>query len=292
MRKAIVALILAGLFAACGERPQQETVQAPEKPAEKIPVRVQQVASQKIVDRMTVRGDVAPLWSVDIYPDGAGKIIKKNVDVGDRVSKDQILAQMIQDIPGMEFSPSDIKATVGGTITTSMVEIGSQVNPQRPVFTVSQLDSVLVRAHVLESDLMTIKKNSGCQITADALPGKRFDARVRKIIPTLDARTKTAIAEIVLANNSALLKPGMTVNCAFANGSRTSLTVPLDAISRSGVSYSIVKIVKNKAKITQLNAGTILGDALEVSGNIAEGDTIVVYGQNLLQDGSKVEIIK
>jgi RND family efflux transporter MFP subunit len=267
-------------------------VEATEQQVEKIPVRVQQVSSQKIVDQLTVRGTVASLWSVDIFPDGAGKIIKKNVNVGDRVNKDQVLAQMIQDIPGMEFSPSDIEATVGGTITTSMVEIGSQVNPQRPAFTVSQLDSVIVLAQVLESDLMTVKKNSASQIAADALPDRKFTGRVRKIFPTLDARTKTATVEIVLPNNSATLKPGMTVDCAFSQGSRISLTVPLDAVSRSGVSYSLVKIINNKAKIIQVNAGSILSDAIEISGNIAKGDTIVVYGQNLLQDGSEVEIIK
>ncbi len=291
MRTLSILFILFILLAGCDKR-QAETVENIEKPIEKIPVRITTVESSPIVERLSVRGEVAPLWSVDIYADGAGKIISKNADVGDRIEQNQVVAQMKQDIPGMEFSPSPIESPVNGTITVSMIEIGSMVSPQRPVYTISQLDSVLVLARVLEPDLPKISAKATCQISADAVPGKTFSGRVRQINPLIDPRSKTVTVEVALANHGALLKPGMSVTCNFAQSSRTALTLPLDAVSRSGIAYSIVKILGDRATILPVQTGTILEERIEVSGAIAEGDSVVVYGQNLLQDGSLVEIVE
>lgn len=291
MRKISILMLLVFFIWGCGERQAAEETVV-EKPVEKIPVRVTQVAAETVAEQLTVRGDIAPLWYVDIFPDGAGKIISKNADVGDRVKANDVVAQMKQDIPGMQFSPSPIESPVSGTITVSMIEIGSMVSPQRPVFTVSQLDSVLVQAHVLESDVTKISVNSVCNITADALPGKRFSGRVRTINPLLDARTRTATVEIVLANDGGQLKPGMSVTCRFLQNNRSVLTVPLDAVNRTGIAYSVVKISGNTAVIIPVQSGEILNDRIEISGDIAVDDTVVVYGQNLLQDGSLVEIVE
>jgi multidrug efflux pump subunit AcrA (membrane-fusion protein) len=290
MRNLSILFLFVFLISACGTRQQADEPVAA-KPVEKIPVKVTQVTAGTATEQLSVRGEIAPLWSVDIYADGAGKIIQKNVNVGDPVKAGQVLALMKQDIPGMEFTPSPIESSVNGTLIASMAEIGAMVTPQRPVFTISELDSVLVLARVLESDLHNVSVNSACRITVDALPDKQFNGRVRKINPLLDTRSRTATVEISLANSSQQLKPGMSTTCQFFQSTRPVLTVPLDAVSRSGIAYSVVKISGNAAHITQVQAGDILQDRIEITGAIAEGDTVVVYGQNLLQDDSLVEII-
>ena len=288
MKNIFIVLIFLAL-AACANNKKEETTTAAAK--DKIPVRTAQVLVRQIDEKISVQGTAAPLWSVDIFPDGAGKIIEKYFNVGDRVNKGDILAKIIQDIPGMDFSPSNIDATVGGVVTASMVELGSAASPQRPVFTISQLDSIMIKAHVLESQFRYIKVGSACSITAEAAPSAVLHGRVAQIEPILDSRTHTAVARITLPNPGLRLLPGMSVTCKFSAERRKALMAPLDAVTRAGMQYNIVKIIDGRARIVAVQAGKIVGRDIEISGDVKAGDRIVVYGQNLLQDGSELEIV-
>ncbi len=291
MKQIIPCMLLVALFLACGKSPQQETGVQPAVDT-RIPVRVALVHEKIVTDRFRVSGEIAPLWSLDVQSDAAGKIIEKRVVLGERVHKDQVLARLLQDVPGMEFGPVDIKAPANGIIMADMIEVGSRVTPQRPAFTIANLDSVLVYARLLESDWSRLRAGSRCSIRVDALPGRDFAGRVRKLPPALDARTRTAAAEIVLANGGQALRPGMSVDCEFETGSRKALMLSLDAISRAGAGYRVIKIVDGRAQFTEISAGDIIGQEMVVSGKIELGETVVVYGQNMLQEGALVVIVK
>ena len=276
------------LLAGCS-RPQKET--PPAGAPQAVPVKATRVAEKEITDRLTVNGVIEPLWSIDVFADAAGKIIEKHVERGQRVTRGQVLARLLQDVPGMEFAPIDITAPVSGVLMTEALERGARVSPNRACAVIANTDTMSASIRLIESDYHLIRVGAACGITAAALPGQSFSGRVRRLDPQLDSRTRTAGAEIQMVNASHLLRPGMSVTCEFESARRRVLTLPLDAVVRVGAGYRIVKVVNGSARFTDVSAGAILNGEIEITGPVALNDLVVVYGQNLLQDGLPVEIV-
>lgn len=288
MKRIFPILLVLPLLAVCGK---SEQAAVPVQAETKVPVRIARVHERNVISRLKISGDIAPLWKIDILSDAAGRIIEKKAQLGERVQKGQVLARLVQDIPGMEYRPVDIDAPASGVIIADMVEAGAMVTLQRPLYTMAKLDSVLVNARILESDWGKLRAGSRCIIQADALSGRRFNGRVRRLLPQVDARTRTATAEIVVSNHDLLLYPGMSVDCEFETGSRRALALPLDALIRSGAGYRAARIIGGRTRFVTLAAGEIIDQEIVISGSIALDDTVVVYGQNLLQEGSAVVIV-
>jgi multidrug efflux pump subunit AcrA (membrane-fusion protein) len=286
MKRLLSALLILPLSLACVDRDQK----AVEQPEANTPVRIAQIQEKRVVTRLHLAGEIVPLWKVDLYSNTTGKVIEKRAHIGDTVKKSQILARLMQDVPGMEYAPAVIEAPAAGCILADPIEEGTLVTQQRPVYTLARLDSVLVNARVLESDWVRLRTGSRCLLRADALPGHTFAGQVRKLLPQVDTRSRTGSVEIIVANTALLLTPGMSVECTFETGTRTALVVPLDALIRNGAGYRTVKIVDGRARFITLAAGEITGQEMITGGPVAVNDTVVVYGQNLLQDGARVEI--
>jgi len=289
MHKDFIAIISIILLAGCGQR-QEKQVETKSTVEQRIPVKAAYVVKKTIFEKLNLTGEIAPLRQIRIFPTAAGKIIDEKVTLGQRIKKGQALAHLIQDIPGMEFSPVAIEATLSGHITQDVVEVGAKVSPQRAVYTISQIDSVFMLARVMESDLAKVKLNVPVQVKVDAYPGKIFKGRVSQISPLLDTRSRTATAKIVLANPNLQLKPGMFAGCSIETGTRSSLVIPLDAVIHSGTLQYIYKIEGDSVNRMAIQTGAIIDSLVEVRGKLAAGNKVVVYGQNLLRDGSLVSI--
>ena len=289
MQKYFIAMISIILLAGCGQR-QEKQVETKSIVEQRIPVKTARVAEQTIFDQIKITGEIAPLWEINILPTAAGKIISEKVRLGQKVKTGDALAHFIQDIPGMEFSPVAIEAPASGYITRDNVEIGARVTPQSPVYTLSPLDSVYMLARVPESMLAKVKVNNPVQVMVDAIPGKIFRGQIMQISPLVDERSRTATAKIILANPRLALKPGLFAECSIESGKRKSLVLPLDAVIHSGILQYIFKIKGDSVKRLAIQTGAIADSLVEVKGNLSAGDQVVVYGQNLLRDGSLINI--
>ncbi|NOY58468.1 MAG: efflux RND transporter periplasmic adaptor subunit [Calditrichaeota bacterium] len=289
MYKYFIAIISIIFLAGCGHQ-QEKQVETKAIAEQRIPVKAATVVEEEISERIKMTGEIASLRQIDILPTAAGKIIDEKVTLGQKVKKGQALAHLIQDVPGMEFSPLAIEATISGYITRDGVEVGAKVSPQRAVYTISQIDSVYMLARVMESDLAKVKINVPVLVQVDTYPGKIFRGRVSQISPLLDGRSRTATAKVVLANLNLELKPGMFARCSIESGKRSSLVIPLDAVIHRGTLQYVYKIEGDSVSRMAIQTGAIVDSLVEVSGRLAAGDQVVVYGQNLLRDGSLVNI--
>ena len=289
MRRLYIACLLSiFLIFGCGNRQDSESESSAGSQERVIPARIAAVEKRTIVDRLTARAEIVPLREVDIFPTVAGKIISESVELGHVVKKGRTLARLIQDVPGMEFSPVNIEATLDGTVTFDGVEIGAKVTPQKPVYRISRLDSVWVDAYILESDLGKIKVGDAAEIMLNAYPDEKFAGKIRELSPVVDKRSRTVTARILLPNPDRRLKPGLSVSCLFTVGRHENLVVPLDAVVHSGMSKYIFKVLGDRVKKTPIRTGAVMDALVEVEGDLTHGDQIVIYGQNLLQDGDRI----
>jgi multidrug efflux pump subunit AcrA (membrane-fusion protein) len=95
----------------------------------------------------------------------------------------------------------------------------------------------------------------------------------------------------MMDNPGHVLKQGMFAEVHIITESREkALTVPVDAvIQRAGENY-VFTVVDGKAKENKVKTGISDTKLIEITEGLAEGDQVIVLGQQSLVDGSQVTV--
>ena len=288
MKRALLITLSSLMFFNCGKK--DESKQAGSVEAEAVTVKVATVQETTIAEQIKITGEMAPTFQIEVFPRANGIVVSESVSLGDEVRKDQVLAEVRQDVPGMEFTNVRIEATSNGFITSDLVEVGGRVSVQKPVYTISGLRTIYMIGKVSESYLSQIKIGAAVSVEFDAYPEESFAGKITEIDPIVDRMSRMVTLKITVANPDVKLKPGMSARCYVKLGDHTGLVVPLDAIVRTGANRYVYRIDDGKAREVRVQTGVILNETIEVQGELKPGDQVVVLGQNLVEDGTSVRI--
>ena len=251
-----------------------------------------------IQDYLALSGDIIASSTVDTYSDAAGKVSKLYVVVGSRVGKGDPVAEVDPSRPGMDFVPSVVKAPVSGTIVALPAQLGMTVSQAVPLARISGGSGLEIRLYVAERFISRIHLNQPCEITLDAWPGEIFRGSVKEISPTVDATSRTMEIRVGVENPGARLKAGMFAKVRIITERKENIVkIPVAAmLNRFGEQYVFIADssdpaapVARKRLIVQ---GILIDGVLEVSQGLAPDEEIVVRGQTLLDDGSRINIIE
>jgi multidrug efflux pump subunit AcrA (membrane-fusion protein) len=242
-------------------------------------------------------GDVEASSSVDMYPDANGKLASVLVKPGDRVARNQLIGEVDPSRPGMNYEPSPIRAPIAGTITSLPFPVGATVSPAMSIGKVSSASDLEIGIAVAERFVSRIRMNQRAILSFDAYPGESFAATVVEVSPVLNTVSRTMTVKLRLASPDSRIKIGMYARARLITDERKNvIVIPYDAVVRREAG-SIVFVVNNDADSPRsvrrvvVTEGIRVDDRTEILGGLSLGDEIVVKGQTLLDDGSKVNII-
>ncbi|NIN01853.1 MAG: hypothetical protein GTO24_28260, partial [candidate division Zixibacteria bacterium] len=106
-------------------------------------------------------------------------------------------------------------------------------------------------------------------VTADALDGEIYQARIYAIISEGDPEARVFPVKFEVANQEFKLKSGMLARVTFATGySRTALVVPKDALVSRGREAVVFVVQNGTAKEIRVKLQGYHGDKAEVAGQI------------------------
>jgi cobalt-zinc-cadmium efflux system membrane fusion protein len=133
-----------------------------------------------------------------------------------------------------------LRAPIAGEVIARNVNPGSEVQGQYTggnaveLFTIGDLDPVVLIADIYEMDLARVKPGAHITIEVPAYPGRHFDGKVDTISGQLDPVTRTAKLRCLIANPKHELKPEMFASVWIAAGEQTALAIPRSALLRLG----------------------------------------------------------
>jgi multidrug efflux pump subunit AcrA (membrane-fusion protein) len=253
----------------------------------------------QIRDYLMLSGDIVAGSTVDAYPEVAGKVTRLFVSIGDRVQKDAPLAEVDPSRPGMTYIPAVVKAPIAGTIVALPAQLGMTVSQASPVARLSGTGSLELRTFVAERFVSKIRLGLKAEIGLDAYPGQNFLARVTELSPVLDPSSRTMEIRLKLPGQDARLKAGMFAKVKVITAEKTGIVkIPANAVvKRFGESY-VFSVSPDPADPAQFVArrspvttGILIDDQQEILSGLAAAEEIVVRGQSLLEDGSRVKVI-
>ena len=254
------------------------------------------VQAGNLDDYLEFGGDVSSVSAVDIYPDTAGKISRIRVAVGDLVKKDQIIAYVDPSRPGMNYSENPVKAPISGRVTSFPPTIGTMVSQSYSIAKISDTDELQIKVNVAERFISRIRENQTAIVSFDAYSGVEFKARVFEVSPVLDTTSRTMLAKLKVEPADSRIKAGMYARVKLITDTiEGAVVIPNDAIVyRDGKPYVFTaksESSESSVNMVSVKEGLSVDNKTEIQEGLKEGDVIIVKGQSLLSDGSKVKIL-
>lgn len=173
------------------------------------------------------------------------------------------------------------------------VDEGETVAASAPLLRIVELDPITAVFYVTERDYAHLQPGQPASLSTDAFPGEQFSASIERIAPVFRESTRQARVELRVANPAQRLKPGMFARATVRlDRAAQAVIVPQRALStrdgRSGI--FLVSADGSTAQWREVQAGIRQDDRVAIEAGDLSG-RVVVLGQQLLDDGSKIRIV-
>lgn len=210
-----------------------------------------------------------------------------------RASVDSNTAQL--ENLNVQLSYCNIQAPITGRASMAMVKVGNYVRAgDATLATIIQTAPVYVTFSLPQGylpDLRQALANETATVEA-IIPGepRRASGQVTMIENSVDAPTGTVPVRATMPNTDELLWPGTLVTVQLTFREEAAVTVPSTAIQLSQTG-SYVFVVKGEVAIVQpVEVARVLGSESVLARGLEGGETVVVNGQLLLSNGTKVAV--
>jgi len=184
-----------------------------------------------------------------------------------------------------------VEAPVSGVVARRNVDPGDVSNSSMVAFVISLQDNVKVSGGLPERAFVSVRKGQKAVVTVDALPGKRFEAEVTNVSPTVDPATRRGTVEVMLPSEG-ILKPGMFARVEIVLGERTAPALPRDAIVRiSGTGNYVCYVLDgDHASLRNIKTGMEQGEWVEITSGLKRDDNVIATLSRRIGDGVKVRV--
>lgn len=124
-------------------------------------------------------------------------------------------------------SDFEIRSDIDGRVYSVLVEKGDLVGPQIPLAVLGSADNFILEMQVDEYDIAKINLNMRVLITMDSYKGQVFEAKVTKINPLMNERSKTFIVEAIFIKAPKRVFPNTSFEANIVLESKKKvLTIP------------------------------------------------------------------
>ncbi|MBV7534907.1 efflux RND transporter periplasmic adaptor subunit [Duganella sp. sic0402] len=196
----------------------------------------------------------------------------------------------------LDLAFATVQAPISGRIGQELVSEGALVglSDANPMARILQIDKVYVDVRQPASMLASLHamrepgKQQAVILSAEGQPYK-VDAKVLFADLNVDAGTGDATIRILVENPDRALLPGMFVRARIARAAPAdALMVPQQAVQRAADGHASVWTLDKTGKAGQRNisVGEVINHQYLVRNGLAAGDTLVVEGQERLQEGA------
>lgn len=128
-----------------------------------------------------------------------------------------------------EKSQSDfeVKSAFSGELFDVLVKEGTLITSQMPLAVIGEKNKYLLELDVDENDMVKVILGQKIVVTLDSYKGKVFEAKVDKIYPIMDERSRTFKIEAHFDNPPAKLYPNLTAEAnIIIKTKKNALTIP------------------------------------------------------------------
>lgn len=184
-----------------------------------------------------------------------------------------------------------ISAPFAGIVGLRSVSVGDYVNQGQDLAPLEAIDPLKVDFRVPEMYLSKVRMGQQLTLRLDALPGQERQGQVYAVSPLVDAGGRSILLRATVANNDAVLRPGMFARVQLLFNQDKALVAPEAALSPSGETQYVYRVKDGKAERREVTIGERREGRVEILTGVAVDDQLVVAGIQRVTDGAAVNVV-
>ncbi len=200
-----------------------------------------------------------------------------------------------------------IRAPFDGTVISKDAEVGESILPggmgeasgRGSVVTIADLEHLEVDSDVKEDYINRVVVGQSAEVAVDAVPGERFQGRVRKIIPMGDRARATIKVKVEVLNADGRLFPNMSSTVYFlperqpsdnSESERTRIFCPEKAVVKDEAGFYVF-VVGSDSRVKKLvvTIADTKDGRTEISSGLSGGEQVIVSPSADLREGTLVK---
>jgi RND family efflux transporter MFP subunit len=188
------------------------------------------------------------------------------------------------------ISDAVIYSPISGSVLERNADVGEFVSTTGKVATIVRTNPLRARIDVPEQSISDVRVGQSVSLNTSAYPEQQFSGTIARIIPSLNATSRTLTAEAEVYNSDGLLKPGQfaTVKILLSQN-RTAAMVPARAVRQEGTTSRLFVINNGRAEQRLVQIGQTENDLVEVKGNLKPDEKVAISNLELLFDGIEIK---
>jgi multidrug efflux system membrane fusion protein len=199
-----------------------------------------------------------------------------------------------------ELSYCTLSSPIDGIVIQRQIETGDLAGVGTLAFQVADVSEMKVVFAVPAPLALRLELGEPLSVTTSTLPGVERVGRITRIAPAADQKTRTFDVEVTVANPDGRLKSGMVASLVVPEGSGgvAPVLVPLGSVVRpsgSDAGYAVYVLATaedgSAASLRDVELGEIFGDRIAVLRGVDPGDSVVVRGASVVDDGQRVRVL-
>src|SRR3954471_4598637 len=235
------------------------------------------------------------------YNDLVGKGATTQVNVDNARTQSDILTGTIKadqaalDNLKVQKSYTMIRAPFAGRISAANVKVGNFVRPAdlTPLAVINQMAPVYVSFAVPQRVLVDLREAMGKGVSGvtATIPGHQRSetGKVAMVENTVDQTTGMVTVRGIMGNENESLWPGTLVATKLVIRSEDAIVVPTVAVQRSQSGNFVFVVKDGAAKVQPVKVDRTAQGMSVISEGLSGGESVVVDGQLLLSDGTRIE---
>ncbi|MDZ4669126.1 MAG: efflux RND transporter periplasmic adaptor subunit [bacterium] len=191
--------------------------------------------------------------------------LKKQIALGSNQSKNLL------SISKKMESDFTIKSEIDGMVFSLQKEIGDMVTPQVAVALIGDPTKFILEMQVDEYDIFKVTIAQRVFVKMDSYKGKVFEAKINKISPVMNERSKTFLVEAAFIDQPSKLFPYITFEGNIEiNTKQKALLIPRNLM----LNDSTVK--RANGELVQIKTGLMDAQFAEIISGLTENDELIL----------------
>lgn len=191
-----------------------------------------------------------------------------------------------------QLSQTKVEASFDGIVDVVYQKIGEMASPQTPLLELVDMSSLFINAEVSESYLPFIAKGDEVGVTFDVYPDLRLKSKITKVGNIINKGSRTFEIRLKINNVENKIKPNMVSKVQFVDYfNPTAFVVPALVVKKDLTGNFLYLAREGKAVKQYLVTGKINATDMEVVDGLKEGDSVIIEGYNLVNNGDHVDVV-
>ncbi len=191
------------------------------------------------------------------------------------------------------LSDTSILAPFSGYVSEKTADVGEYLSPNAPntkICSIVRTAVLRLKIDIPEQSIGKVSVGQGVSAQVSAYPDRKFAGTVARILPSLNAQSRTLTVEAEIENVGGLLKPGQFATVRITQSKpEPAVVVPASAVRSDGDVNKVFVVKDGVAHERFVKTGLLENDMIEIKQGVAENEVVATSSLDKLGDGMIVK---